>query len=132
MMGFSIMGSGGGRIRSGLRQGLPTPKPRFGQTTANQVQLPLPRSASGGAALTPPIAGLRAFTPGGQAEMSTLAIATGADLRFVIVHHLTRIRLVILGAPILFCLILTRREAPASERTVLAQSRSLHNGTFHC
>ncbi len=44
--------------------------------------------------------------------MSTLAIVTGADLRFVIVHHLTRIRLVILGAPILFCLILTGRGGP--------------------
>ena len=31
-----------------------------------------------------------------------LALVTGADIGFVIVHHLTRIFLVILGAPILF------------------------------
>ncbi len=52
--------------------------------------------------LGPPVEGFLAFTPGGQAEMSMLAIITGADLGFVIVHHLTRILLVIMGAPILF------------------------------
>ncbi|MFY0618507.1 AbrB family transcriptional regulator [Shimia sp.] len=41
-----------------------------------------------------------AFAPGGQAEMTILAIVVGADLGFVIAHHLTRIVLVILGAPI--------------------------------
>ena len=41
-----------------------------------------------------------AFAPGGQAEMTVLAIVTGADLGFVVTHHLTRIVLVILGAPI--------------------------------
>ena len=44
--------------------------------------------------------------------MSMLAIVTGADLSFVIVHHLTRMLLVILGARILFRLILTRRGGP--------------------
>jgi hypothetical protein len=32
--------------------------------------------------------------------MTVLAIVVGADLGFVIAHHLTRIVLVILGAPI--------------------------------
>ncbi len=41
-----------------------------------------------------------AFAPGGQAEMTVLAIVSGADLGFVIAHHLTRIVLVITGAPI--------------------------------
>ena len=41
-----------------------------------------------------------AFAPGGQAEMTVLALVVGADLGFVIVHHLSRIVLVILGAPI--------------------------------
>ncbi|GAB1361711.1 AbrB family transcriptional regulator [Rhodobacter sp.] len=54
------------------------------------------------AGLGPPVEGFLAFTPGGQAEMSMLAIITGADLGFVIVHHLTRILLVIMGAPVLF------------------------------
>ncbi|OWY03416.1 AbrB family transcriptional regulator [Thioclava sp. IC9] len=49
-----------------------------------------------------------AFAPGGQAEMTVLAIVTGADLGFVITHHLTRIVLVIVGAP-LVARILTRR-----------------------
>ncbi|MHA6345648.1 AbrB family transcriptional regulator [Roseivivax sp. CAU 1761] len=40
-----------------------------------------------------------AFAPGGQAEMTVLAIVAGADLGYVIAHHLTRIVLVILGAP---------------------------------
>ncbi|MBY2924347.1 AbrB family transcriptional regulator [Rhizobium leguminosarum] len=52
--------------------------------------------------LAPPVEGFLAFTPGGQAEMSMLALVSGADLSFVVVHHLTRILVVILGAPILF------------------------------
>ena len=40
-----------------------------------------------------------AFAPGGQAEMTVLAIVTGADLGYVIVHHVLRILLVITGAP---------------------------------
>lgn len=44
--------------------------------------------------------GFLSFAPGGQAEMTVLAIIVGADLGFVVVHHLTRIVLVILGAPL--------------------------------
>jgi len=54
------------------------------------------------ASLAPPVEAFLAFTPGGQAEMSMLAIVSGADLGFVVVHHLVRILLVILGAPLLF------------------------------
>ncbi|MDQ2066122.1 AbrB family transcriptional regulator [Xinfangfangia sp. CPCC 101601] len=60
--------------------------------------------------LGPPVEGFLAFTPGGQAEMSMLALITGADLGFVIVHHLTRILLVIMGAPLLFRLWKSRPE----------------------
>lgn len=51
--------------------------------------------------LAPPVETFLAFAPGGQAEMTVLAIVAGADLGFVIVHHLTRIILVIIGAPII-------------------------------
>lgn len=47
-----------------------------------------------------PIEGFLAFAPGGQAEMTVLAIVAGADLGFVVIHHLARLTLVILGAPI--------------------------------
>lgn len=50
--------------------------------------------------LANPIEAFLAFAPGGQAEMTVLALLVGADLGFVIVHHLTRVVLVILGAPI--------------------------------
>ena len=43
---------------------------------------------------------LLAFVPGGQAEMVVLAIVSGADLSFIISHHITRIVLVIIGAPL--------------------------------
>ena len=46
------------------------------------------------------VEGFLSFAPGGQAEMTMLAIIVGADLGFVGVHHLTRIVLVIMGAPI--------------------------------
>ncbi|SMX36865.1 AbrB family transcriptional regulator [Maliponia aquimaris] len=50
--------------------------------------------------LASPMEGFLAFAPGGQAEMTVLAIIAGADLGFVVVHHLARLILVILGAPI--------------------------------
>ena len=52
------------------------------------------------AGLAAPTEAFLAFAPGGQAEMTVLAIVTGADLGYIIVHHLTRLILVILGAPI--------------------------------
>ncbi|WP_245845039.1 AbrB family transcriptional regulator [Pseudothioclava arenosa] len=50
--------------------------------------------------LAHPIEGFLAFAPGGQAEMTVLALVAGADLGFVILHHLTRIVVVIMGAPV--------------------------------
>ena len=38
--------------------------------------------------------------PGGQAEMVIIALVTGADIAFVVAHHLLRIVVVILLAPI--------------------------------
>ena len=43
---------------------------------------------------------LLSFLPGGQAEMAVIAIVAGADVAFVVAHHLTRIFLVILAAPV--------------------------------
>lgn len=50
--------------------------------------------------LAEPIEGFLAFAPGGQAEMTILTIVVGADLGFVIVHHITRVVFVIIGAPL--------------------------------
>lgn len=52
--------------------------------------------------------GFLAFAPGGQAEMTVLSIIAGADLGFVVVHHLTRIVTVITGAPIIAHLLKVR------------------------
>lgn len=51
--------------------------------------------------LSPALETFLAFAPGGQAEMAVLAIVSGADLGFVVLHHILRIVLVITGAPIL-------------------------------
>ncbi len=51
-------------------------------------------------ALAPPMEALLAFAPGGQAEMTVLALIAGADMAFVIAHHVLRIITVIIGAPI--------------------------------
>ena len=51
--------------------------------------------------LARPVEGFLAFAPGGQAEMAMLAIIAGADLGFVVTHHLVRIMLVLLGAPLI-------------------------------
>lgn len=52
------------------------------------------------AGLAKPVEGFLAFAPAGQAEMTVLAIIVGADLGFVVVHHIVRMLLVIVGAPI--------------------------------
>lgn len=41
-----------------------------------------------------------AFAPGGQAEMAVIAIVAGADVAYVVAHHLIRIVMVIIGAPL--------------------------------
>ncbi|MEM1162725.1 MAG: AbrB family transcriptional regulator, partial [Pseudomonadota bacterium] len=50
--------------------------------------------------LAPPMDAIMAFAPGGQAEMVLLAIIAGADMAYVVTHHLLRILVVILGAPL--------------------------------
>lgn len=51
-------------------------------------------------ALAPSLEALLAFLPGGQAEMVVVAIIAGADLAFVVSHHLMRLVFVILFAPV--------------------------------
>lgn len=50
--------------------------------------------------LAQPMETLLAFAPGGQAEMTVLALIAGADMAFVIAHHVLRILVVILCAPV--------------------------------
>lgn len=52
------------------------------------------------AGLAPPLEAFLSFAPGGQAEMALLALVAGADVAFVVAHHLVRIVTVILGAPL--------------------------------
>lgn len=47
----------------------------------------------------PTIEAFLSFAPGGQAEMAVLALVTGADLGFVVVHHVLRLVTVVAGAP---------------------------------
>ena len=53
-----------------------------------------------GLGLAPGMEALLAFAPGGQAELTVLALIVGADVAFVIAHHVVRIFVVILGAPL--------------------------------
>ena len=50
--------------------------------------------------LAGPMEAIIAFAPGGQAEMVLLAIIAGTDIAYVVTHHLVRILVVILGAPL--------------------------------
>lgn len=58
--------------------------------------------------VAPAIDAILALTPGGQAELLVLAIIVGADISFVVAHHLLRLFSVILGAPIVAALISPR------------------------
>ncbi len=50
--------------------------------------------------VVPQLEAMLAFAPGGQAELTVLAIAAGADLAYVVSVHLLRVVIVILLAPI--------------------------------
>lgn len=52
------------------------------------------------AGLAPPMETILAFAPGGQAELTVLALIVCADMAFVAAHHVLRLFVVILGAPI--------------------------------
>lgn len=52
------------------------------------------------AGLAPGMETVLAFAPGGQAELTVLALIVGADMAFVVAHHVLRIFTVILGAPL--------------------------------
>ena len=60
--------------------------------------------------LARPLEAFLAFAPGGQAEMTVLSIVAGADLGYVVVHHVLRILLVITGAPIAARLMRVKRK----------------------
>ena len=47
-----------------------------------------------------PLEAFLAYLPGGQAEMTVVAIIAGADLSYVVTHHILRIFVVILFAPV--------------------------------
>jgi len=51
--------------------------------------------------LAPAVDAILSMAPGGQAELVVMALIVGADLGFVVAHHLFRIFIVILGAPIM-------------------------------
>ena len=50
--------------------------------------------------LAPALETILALAPGGQAELVVLALIVGADMTFVVAHHLLRIFVVIIGAPL--------------------------------
>ena len=52
--------------------------------------------------LAPQLDAILAFSPGGQAEMALMAIVAGADVAYVVMHHVTRIVIVITCAPLVF------------------------------
>ena len=51
--------------------------------------------------LAPAVDVILSMAPGGQAELVVITLIVGADLGFVVAHHLFRIFIVILGAPIM-------------------------------
>lgn len=56
-----------------------------------------------------------AFSPGGVTEMSLIALALGIDIAYVSTHHLARILMVVVLAPVSFRLMGKRGRADASD-----------------
>ena len=51
-----------------------------------------------------------AFAPGGLAEMSLIALALGIETAFVATHHVARIAMIVIAAPLVYRR--TRKEKP--------------------
>jgi uncharacterized protein len=60
------------------------------------------------AAVLAPLTGMQwtpivlAFAPGGLAEMSVIALSLGIETAFVATHHVARIAMIVIGAPLIF------------------------------
>ncbi|MDV7142059.1 AbrB family transcriptional regulator [Tropicimonas sp. TH_r6] len=54
------------------------------------------------AGIAPGLEAFLAFLPGGQGEMVVLAIIAGADLTYIVLHHIFRVILVVTCAPLVF------------------------------
>lgn len=60
------------------------------------------------AAVLAPLTGMEwtpiilAFAPGGLAEMSVIALSLGIETAFVATHHVARIAMIVIGAPLIF------------------------------
>ncbi len=67
--------------------------------------------------LAGPVEAFLSFAPGGQGEMVVLAIVSGADMAFVVTHHLVRIVVVIIGAPVASRIMARGRPERTDERT---------------
>lgn len=52
--------------------------------------------------IAPGLNAFLAFLPGGQSEMVVIAIIAGADLTYVVLHHILRIVMIVSFAPVLF------------------------------
>ncbi len=65
--------------------------------------------------LAPALDAFLAFLPGGQSEMVVMAIIAGADLAYVVAHHLVRMVLVISLAPVAGRLAQRRRRPQADD-----------------
>jgi len=52
-----------------------------------------------------------AFSPGGLAEMSLIALAMGIETAFVATHHVARIAMIVIAAPLVFRLV-GKKDAP--------------------
>ncbi len=52
--------------------------------------------------IAPGLNAFLAFLPGGQSEMVVLAIIAGADLTYVVLHHILRIVIIVSLAPVIF------------------------------
>jgi uncharacterized membrane protein AbrB (regulator of aidB expression) len=53
---------------------------------------------------------LLAYSPGGLAEMSLVAVSIGVEVAFVAAHHVIRVFIVMLGAAPVFAILRRRRE----------------------
>ncbi|MBB4286557.1 AbrB family transcriptional regulator [Roseospira goensis] len=90
-----------------------------GAIGSTAVLLAITLAFAGGLSLVtdlPPRELILAYAPGGVVEMSLISLALGVDVAFVSTHHIVRIMLVVLLAPLAFKLMGRVRPSSATDR----------------
>src|SRR3546814_13271711 len=104
--GCGVVGAGLREVARGMADGIGTTTSMFGLTVACAAVI-------GRFSDSDMAAVILAYSPGGLAGMTLIALALHIDIAFVATHHIIRIMFITVGAPLVFRLVGRRTQQEA-------------------